>query len=127
MNKQIGKICLTAWNCSSRRNREVGNFESILKYYSRKVAHKKPCFIRRLENSGCIPYNGSSFGTINGVSHGGLVEAISGLWQTDESSQKIVTEMTGLSCEAGFRMRQKYLNVRRKKTYFCRKFWSCYL
>ncbi len=37
---------------------------------------------------------GVLFGTINGVSHGGLVEAISGLWQTDESSQKIVTEMT---------------------------------
>ena len=65
---------------------------------------------------------GVLFGTINGVSHGGLVEAISGLWQTDESSQKIVTEMTDYHVRLDSVYAPKILECTEKRLIFAGSF-----
>ena len=97
MNKQIGKNMFDGMELPEQAKQEVwGNLESIISNTTvEKRVHKNRVWVRRLgKTAAAFLIMGVLFGTINGVSHGGLVEAISGLWQTDESSQKIVTEMT---------------------------------
>ena len=97
MNKQIGKNMFDGMELPEQTKQEVwGNLESIISNTTvEKRVHKNRVWVRRLgKTAAAFLIMGVLFGTINGVSHGGLVEAISGLWQTDESSQKIVTEMT---------------------------------
>ena len=97
MNKQIGKNMFDGMELPEQTKQKVwGNLESIISNTTvEKRVHKNRVWVRRLgKTAAAFLIMGVLFGTINGVSHGGLVEAISGLWQTDESSQKIVTEMT---------------------------------
>ncbi len=97
MNKQIEKNVFDGMELPEQTKQEVwGNLESIISNTTvEKRVHKNRVWVRRLgKTAAAFLIMGVLFGTINGVSHGGLVEAISGLWQTDESSQKIVTEMT---------------------------------
>ena len=97
MNKQIEKNMFDGMELPEQTKQEVwGNLESIISNTTvEKRVHKNRVWVRRLgKTAAAFLIMGVLFGAINGVSHGGLVEAISGLWQTDESSQKIVTEMT---------------------------------
>lgn len=64
MNKQIGKNMFDGMELSEQTKKgSVGKFRKYnFKYYSRKKGTQKPCLGQTAwKNSGCIPYNGSSF------------------------------------------------------------------
>ena len=99
--------------------------------YKRQVekrVHKNRVWVRRLgKTAAAFLIMGVLFGTINGVSHGGLVEAISGLWQTDESLSLIHIScrgrrrsggMFGKGSKGGDRAFSYFLPVSRN-CYFC--------
>ena len=112
MNKQIGKNMFDGMELPEQAKQEVwGNLESIISNTTvEKRVHKNRVWVRRLgKTAAAFLIMGVLFGTINGVSHGGLVEAISGLWQTDESSQKIVTEMTDYHVRLDVRRKDLFL------------------
>lgn len=82
MNKQIGKNMFDGMELPEQTKQEVwGNLESIISNNTvEKRVHKKRVWVRRLgKAAAAFLIMGVLFETINGVSHGGLVEAISGL------------------------------------------------
>lgn len=73
-----------------------GNLEGIINEgTNKKSIRKKRVWRRKLGKVAAVfLIIGGIFGILNGASGGRLAEAISGLWKTNGSSQKIVTEMT---------------------------------
>lgn len=64
MNKQIGKNMFDGMELPEQTKQEVwGNLESIISNTTvEKKGTQKPCLGQTAwKNSGCIPYNGSSF------------------------------------------------------------------
>ena len=93
MNKQIGKNMFDGMELPEQTKQEVwGNLESIISNTTvEKRVRKNRVWVRRLgKTAAAFLIMGVLFGTINGVSHGGLVENCN---RNDR-----------LSCEAGFRI-----------------------